>query len=180
MCMSLRAFFLLILCSLQAPFLAAQASSSPCSDAAHHLLDFWVGWWDVYNSGDGTKAGTSTIEKTMNGCAIVVDWHEADQSSEIREVFYYVVARKAWQQLWISDRGATKERHFLDRLPDGTIRFLGEITRLDGGTHLDRSTVTPLPNHRVHQLIEISRDDGKTWQPTFEGEYRAAGSERDH
>jgi hypothetical protein len=45
---------------------------------------------------------------------------------------------------------------------------------LDGGSHLDRTTLTPLPGGRVHQVIEISRDAGKTWEIAFDAEYRQA------
>ena len=38
-----------------------------------------------------------------------------------------------------------------------------------------RTTLTPLPGGRVHQLIEWSNDDGRTWQTSFEGWYRRVG-----
>jgi hypothetical protein len=36
---------------------------------------------------------------------------------------------------------------------------------------LDRTTLTPLPDDRVRQLIEISRDRGVTWQTNFDAYY---------
>jgi hypothetical protein len=57
-------------------------------------------------------------------------------------------------------------------MKDGGIRFQGEIPCLDGKSHLERTTLTPLSAGRVHQLIEISRDAGKTWEPVFDAEYR--------
>jgi hypothetical protein len=35
----------------------------------------------------------------------------------------------------------------------------------------DRTTLDPLADGRVRQLIEVSRDDGQTWVVTFEGFY---------
>jgi hypothetical protein len=144
---------------------------APCSEPPYHQLDFWIGRWNVYDRGDGALAGTSVIEKVLNGCAIEVDWHGADGSGEIRELFYYQKAAQRWRQIWVSDEGPTKERQSLPG--SATLQFLGEVRELAGGSHLDRSTVTPQPDGRIHQLIEISRDGGKTWKTSFDGEYRA-------
>jgi hypothetical protein len=152
---------------------ALDQQQSVCQqDVAYRQLDFWVGRWDVFNTSDGSKAGTSELQKILQGCAIAEEWHEADGSGEIRELFYYQKAKKLWHQVWISDAGPTKERQLIETLKDRSVRFQGEVAQLDGGSHLDRSTVTPLPGDRIHQVIEISRDGGKTWQVTFDAEYR--------
>jgi len=154
---------------------AALPAPSPCeTDSGFRALDFWVGKWNVYDSGTGERAGTSVLKRILRGCAVSVDWHDADGGGEIEELFFYEKARKTWHQVWISDTGPVKERHSIDGLPDGSVRFLGEVLRLDGTSYLDRSTVTPLASGGVHQRIEISRDGGKMWQTTFDGEYRRA------
>jgi len=155
------------------PATAAEPHPSVCQqDSAYRQLDFWIGHWDVFNTGDGSKAGTSAIEKVLGGCALAVQWQETDGSGEVREVFYYQRAKKLWRQVWISDAGPTKERGLLDAQPGGVLIFQGEVPQLDGGSHLDRSTVKALPDGRIHQIIAISRDGGKTWQSVFEAEYR--------
>lgn len=40
---------------------------------------------------------------------------------------------------------------------------------------LDRTTLTPLPGGGLRQVIEISTDQGATWQTTFVAEYRRSG-----
>ena len=65
-----------------------------------------------------------------------------------------------------------KEKKLIEEFNDGGVRFQGEIPRPDGSSYLDRTTLTPVPGDRVHQVIEISRDGGKTWQATFNAEYR--------
>jgi len=151
---------------------AVRAQSSPCeTDSAFRRLDFWVGDWDVYDP-SGALAGRSVLEKILKGCAISVDWHEADGSGEIREIFFYEKARKTWRQVWISDAGPTKERRSVGDGPDGALRFVGEVLQVDGRSHLDRSTVTAAGEGRVHQAIEISNDGGATWKTVFTGEYR--------
>ena len=88
---------------------ARAATTTPCeTDSAWHRLDFWVGRWRVYDRGDGTLAGTSAIEKLLNGCAISVDWHDAEGGGEIRELFYYQKARQRWRQIWISGSRAVE------------------------------------------------------------------------
>jgi len=149
------------------------ADASPCeADPAFHRLDFWIGDWDVYDSPGGGKAGRSVSKKILRGCAVSVDWNEANGSGEIQETFFYEKARRTWHQIWISDAGPTKERRSIEDGPGGSLRFLGEVLALDGRSYLDRSTVTPIHDGRVHQTIETSRDRGATWRTVFDGEYR--------
>jgi hypothetical protein len=145
----------------------------PCeSDPAYHKLDFWVGTWDVYDNHDGTLNGTDVVEKIVGGCAIVENWREADGSGEGKSLFYYQRARKQWKQVWVTDAGPIKEKLLVEETKDGGVRFQGEIPHPDGKSHLDRTTLTPLPDSRVHQVIEISRNAGKTWEIVFDAEYR--------
>jgi hypothetical protein len=149
---------------------AEQISTSGCSDAAYNKLDFWVGNWDVYVS--GKLDGTDVVEKILKHCAIVENWREADGSGEGKSLFYYVAATKSWKQVWVTDAGPLKEKQLIAEFPDGGVRFQGEILDRDGTSHLDRTTLTPLPGGKVHQVIEISHDAGKTWQTTYDAEYK--------
>ena len=159
-----------------APQTAAMRSiAAACNEPAYHALDFWVGEWDVYDSQDGTRAGHSVLEKILNGCAIEVNWIGVE-GEHVKELFYYDKPKQQWVQVWVGDGGATKQRRLLERLHDGSVRFQGEVAQMNGGSHLDRSTVTSLPNGRVHQVIEISRDGGKSWQPSFDAEYRRSNA----
>ena len=154
---------------------AKPTPSHPCQDdPAYHKLDFWVGKWDVYDNHDGTLNGRDIVEKIVGGCAIVENWQEADGSGEGKSLFYYQKAKKQWKQVWVTDAGPMKEKQMIEEYKDGGVRFQGEIPHLDGGSHLDRTTLTPLPGGRVHQVIEISRDAGKTWEIAFDAEYRQA------
>jgi hypothetical protein len=40
-----------------------------------------------------------------------------------------------------------------------------------GEIYLDRTTLTPLEDGRVRQLIEISTDGGHSWRSIFDGYY---------
>jgi hypothetical protein len=169
---------LLILLSTTS-FLQSQATGTrpappphPCqTDPEYQKLDFWVGTWDVYDNHDGTLNGTDVVEKIVGGCALIENWREADGSGEGKSLFYYQRAKKRWKQVWVTDAGPIKEKQLIDE-PQGGVRFQGEILHLDGSSHLDRTTLTPLPGGKVHQVIEISRDAGKTWEIVFDAEYR--------
>ncbi len=168
--------FLITLTALNAALNAQSSSrrpSHPCqSDPEYQKLDFWVGSWDVYDNHDGTLNGTDVVEKIVGGCALVENWKESDGSGEGKSLFYYQPATKLWKQVWVTDAGPIKEKALIAQTQDGGLRFQGEILHPDGKSHLDRTTLTPLPGDRVHQVIEISRDDGKTWMTVFDAEYR--------
>jgi hypothetical protein len=173
-----RALLLFLLLALNSLYSQTSASSSafpahPCeTDIDYSKLNFWVGTWDVYDNQDGTLNGTDVVEKILHGCAIVENWREADGSGEGKSLFYYQKATRQWKQVWVTDAGPIKEKRLVEEMKDGGVRFQGEIAHRDGTSHLDRTTLTPLSEGRVHQLIQISRDAGKTWETEFDADYR--------
>jgi hypothetical protein len=42
-------------------------------------LDFWISDWEVTDQTTGKKAGTSRIEKLLDGCVIHESWTGVDQ-----------------------------------------------------------------------------------------------------
>jgi hypothetical protein len=145
----------------------------PCEkNPAYHKLDFWVGQWDVFDLKSGEKDGTNRIEKILKECTLIENWTEASDGSEGKSLFYYQPSKNQWKQVWVTDAGPMKEKA-LDKSYSGDgVRFAGEIPHRDGTSHWDRTTLVPLPNHRVRQTIEISRDAGKTWEIVYDAEYR--------
>ena len=51
------------------------------------------------------------------------------------------------------------------------MRFQGEIALPSGNTCFDRTTLTPLEEGKVRQVIEVSRDGGQKWRVTFDAVY---------
>jgi hypothetical protein len=144
------------------------------SNPAYHKLDFWVGDWDVFakdEKGVEQKDGSNKIEKILDGCAIVENWRDVE-GHEGKSLFYFRPVQKDWKQVWVTDVGPMKEKTLILDTPDGGVRFQGELAKRSGGTYLDRTTLTPLMGGKVRQVIEISMDGGKTWQRTFDAEYR--------
>lgn len=161
---------LLVLCCL--PALAfAQEAETGCDDPRYALLDFWVGEWTVW-SGD-EQAGVNRIEKILGGCALLEHWHSA-AGGEGKSLFYVDSSGK-WRQVWVTARatapGGVKEKSLVTGAPPGAVRFRGRI-ETETGSYLDRTTLVPLADGTVRQLIEVSTDGGETWRPVFDAIYR--------
>ena len=172
--MKMQAIAVLALCCHSA--VSAQQSGEPhCEDAAlYHVLDFWVGEWDVYVKDE--LVGHNRIEKVLHGCAITENWSSAN-GDEGKSLFF-VDYDGHWAQIWVTDTamlpGGVKEKVMVDDPPAGAVRFQGVVRHPQAGTWVDRTTLTPRDNGDVRQLIEVSRDRGETWNPTFDALYRPA------
>jgi hypothetical protein len=138
------------------------------TDPAFHKLDFWVGRWDVF--AEGQKDGTNVIEKVLDGCAVIENWLDVE-GHEGKSLFYYNRVTGKRKQVWVTDQGPLKEKEEVPAPEPGSVRFQGEIPLRGGGTVFDRTTLTPLPDGRVRQVIEQSRDGGKTWKVGFDAIY---------
>lgn len=172
----MRRFLLVGLVGMSSLFAVPRAGAqTPCAqDAAFQRLDFWVGTWTVRDAQSEEVVGTNRIEKVLRDCALLEHWTDVRGRRGL-SLFYYDVAAQTWKQVWVTDRatapGGLKEKRLVDTLPDGRVRFQGEVTLPDGRTYLDRTTLTPLPDGRVRQVIERSTDGGTTWQTGFDAYY---------
>jgi hypothetical protein len=139
----------------------------------YRLLDFWVGEWDVRVG--AALDGHDRISRVLAGCALTEEWSDADGSKGF-SLFYYVPGSAQWRQVWVTDyasrAGGVKEKQLIAQLDDGGVRFQGTIIGPQGRTYLDRTTLTPLPSGEVHQVIELSRDQGVTWRVVYDARYR--------
>ncbi len=153
---------------------AAPAAAPHCSSVSgFHALDFWVGSWRV--TVQGQFAGTDVVAKILDGCAVTETWHDAG-GGRGQSLFYYDPFFEQWTQVWVTDeatrRGGLKIKHLVAVYPDKGTRFEGVLPGPPGSTLvLDRTTLRPVDATHVHQVIEISRDGGSTWRPTFDAIY---------
>jgi len=147
------------------------------ADPRYHDLDFWLGDWTVAEGKE--PAGTNRIEKILGGCAVVERWRAVD-GSEGQSLFFHPPGGLDWKQVWVTDRGraplGVKEKRLVARLPDGGVRFQGEIPGPAGRTILDRTTLTKLDGGRVRQVIETSIDGGATFRVGFDAVYTRSPS----
>jgi len=147
---------------------AATKNRFPCRyDLRFRQFDFWIGDWDVL-SPQGTPVGENSIESTVDGCVLTENWRGADGGHGM-SINYFDPVSGAWKQVWV-DRGGgniTLE----GRLRDGAMHLSGENRSRDGTTELIRGSWTPLPDGRVRQFFEQSKDGGETWYTWFDGYY---------
>jgi hypothetical protein len=148
----------------------------PGRDSFRSKPDFWVDRWEVFDP-KGKKDGDNLIEKILASCAIVENGTEVD-GSQGKSLFYYLRAQRRWKQVWVTDTGFVKEKTQLLDYPGPGVRFQGELPLPSGLVVLDRTTLSVLPDGRVLQIIEQSKDGGKTWS-AWEGIYVPAGKPRD-
>jgi len=156
---------------------AQQTATAPSCEERNelHLLDFWVGSWEVY-SGD-RQVGTNRIEKILDGCALMEHW-TSGTGSRGKSLFYYYPEDGRWKQVWVTEnpfgRGGVKEKAHVETLENGGTRFQGTLVTSGGREYLDRTTLVPAEDGTVVQVIEISVDGGSSWKEMFRGVYRRA------
>ena len=170
--------FLMTLWAVLPAVALAETSPGRCDELpAGGALDFWLGDWEVTDA-NGDLVGTNRITATLGGCAVQEHWTGTD-GFEGRSLFYLHSWLGQWRQVWITDSpqqpGSVKEKRQVMLFEGPGIRFRGEIMVSPEHYMQDRTTLTPLPDGRVHQLIEWSNNDGRIWQTGFEGWYRRVG-----
>lgn len=143
------------------------AGSRPCTTPAHRAFDFWIGDWDV-TTPDGAPAGTNRIESVLGGCALLEHWEGRGGAG--KSLTLYVAAERQWNQTWIDASG---NRVVLTGGLDGSRMVLRNAwTGPDGARMRSELSWTPQPDGSVRQVWRQSRDDGATYQTTFDGIYR--------
>lgn len=141
---------------------------SPSADATSHLLDFWLGSWDVLSPAR-ERLGENDITAVLGGAALIEHWRDVGGGEGMS--LFYRVAGGVWKQVWITDSAGYKEKALVGRTAHGGVIFQGVIHGRRGGHYLDRTTLTPLPGSEVRQVIETSTDGGDTWAVGFDGLY---------
>lgn len=165
-------FALACLAGAPAPLRAQQVSPPPCSAAVRGALDFWVGDWIV--TAQGQRAGTDRVERVSKGTAVIERWNGAE-GDEGTSLFSFDPYACTWHQLWITDMpervGGLKHKDLVVLIPGGGVRFQGAYPGRVAVTVLDRTTLTPLADGTVRQVIETSTDGGTTWRAGFDAVY---------
>jgi hypothetical protein len=151
-------------------------AATPCrSEPMGRALDFWIGDWKVVDAKTGAAAGSNRIERVLDGCAVIENWHGVDAGDDGKSLFTYDARRHSWEQVWVTQdttrTGGLKHKRMLGLFYGNIVKFQGELTDPKGRRILDRTTLIPLTDGRVRQTIEWSRDRGKTWQTGFDAYY---------
>jgi hypothetical protein len=147
----------------------SQASAPACASTAHRAFDFWIGDWDVV-SPDGKPAGTSKVERILDGCVIMENWSTSGAPYSGKSFNTYNPADGTWTQHWVDTGG-------MSVLMTGSFHgknlvYGRDLVRKDGKAAKARMTFFNLGDGRVRQLVEQSIDAGQTWNTQFDYTYR--------
>jgi hypothetical protein len=148
---------------------AAQTPSTACTSPEHRQFDFWVGRWQVSETGKSAVVAYSLIEKLYDGCAIRENWMPKTSAGG-GSLNGWRPDEKAWRQVWLDKDGSWAE--FKGGWNGKAMVLVGEWP--DGKPRRIRMTYTKEPDGSVRQLGEESRDGGRTWGPSFDFTYRPA------
>ena len=143
--------------------LASPASPSPCSAPGYRQFDFWIGDWDVYDTGDAKPSMHIRVERILDGCALRESY--TDVNGMIGESLnVYDAARKTWQQTWATNRGQVL---LLEGKLEGEKMVFRATEQTASGPLLWRAAWIP-QGAEVRETAETSSDGGKTWKPKFD------------
>ena len=143
-----------------------------CGSAEYRQFDFWVGSWDVYQTGGSQLVAHSLIESVYNGCGVRENWMPLKAENSGGSLNIYVPSEKMWRQTWIDSSGARVD--FKGGLVGAAMVLEGywQDFLAPGKGALVRMTYSSSADGSVRQFGEASEDNGKSWHPNFDFTYR--------
>jgi tetratricopeptide (TPR) repeat protein len=150
-----------------------ERNARPCAFRAEsRQLDFWIGEWDVTQTGApaGVNASKSRVESVENGC-VIAEYYETPTGYAGRSYNAYEPGRKRWEQFWVDNVGGL--HHYTGQARDGNMYYEAEFTAPGAAAPTrNRMTFFNQGPDQVRQLGEQSADGGKTWTVTYDLTYR--------
>lgn len=156
------------------PTLAVPAPANPCDEEPYRQLDFWVGEWDVYQTGTDIQVATSLVERVSYGCAIREAWMPL-RGPDGASLSTFDPVDGVWHQLWIGPQPGRV--FFRGGMSGGEMVLTGYwgVTP-DGQPNLMRMAYSRNADGSVRQHGDASTDHGMTWVPSFDLNYRPRGN----
>lgn len=169
-----RAAWLILLaalngCASRAVEPAIAEPTAACSSAAQRQFDFWLGDWEVA-AVDQAPHATNRISRQAQGCALLEQYQTQSGYTGL-SLNWYDPKDQAWHQTWTDNSGVILHLR-------GGLNAAGQMVlagdRIDGQGQAvrDRISWTALPDGRVAQRWDVSRDNGNEWETIFDGRYR--------
>jgi tetratricopeptide (TPR) repeat protein len=146
------------------------ANARPCeSDANFRRFDFWVGEWDVQQTGvPRAPAGAqSRVERILDGCVILENWFPGAGGPSGRSFNTYNRVTRKWEQYWVDASGRITH-YFGEFRDDGNLYY--EADQFGSGNKVRMTFFNQGPD-QVRQLGHLSTDGGKTWTVSFDLTY---------
>lgn len=114
--------------------------------------------------------GTNRITAILAGCGLQEEWTSADGRTRGVSHNAYTAADRSWHQAWI-DTSANRLDLVGGRVGDAMVLEQKPSIGTRGAGVWQRITWTPLPDGRVRQHWEVSKDGGRSWTTSFDGYY---------
>jgi len=146
-----------------------RAPPQNCTAAEHRQLDFWLGHWNVFQTGTQTMVGAAHVEQIYNGCAIRETWRPFDMN-EGGSVSSYDRVAGVWRQNWVD---STAERiDYAGRLDNGRMVLIAQRPARSGEAQRQTRVTQWRDGETVRQVGEMSVDGGRSWAPSYDYTYR--------
>lgn len=143
-----------------------------CSGPEYRQFDFWIGDWDVLETGKREVAARTRVARILDGCFLREDC-ESTNGLKGQSFSLYDASRRMWHQSWATNKGQLLTIE--GRLKDGEMVLSGAERTADGAERLVRGTWKPI-NGGVRETAVSSLDGGKTWQLWFDLVFRPHSS----
>jgi len=142
----------------------------PCSANPHsRQFDFWIGEWDVYQTGTKNLVGHSIIQSISGGCAILENWTSLAGAHNGKSINYYDTTVKYWEQDWVGSSGDIQR--FTNGKYENEKMTFAYTTTQNGQKAFGNFIFYNLGPDKVRQFQDISVDDGKTFQVSYDFTY---------
>ncbi len=142
--------------------------AADCSDKNYQDFDFWLGEWQVTSKADDVIRFNS-ISKINNGCTILEEY--SSPSGYVgKSLNIYDQHTKKWYQTWTDSSGLLLQLR--GGIKQGTMVMVGETLNDSQQTTINQIHWIPNEDGTVRQHWQVSQDNGKTWQTTFDGLYK--------
>lgn len=143
------------------------AIAPACAAEPYRAFDFWLGTWDVRDTSNAVVA-RNVITRGNRGCTLHENY-SARGAFTGQSINAYDATRGRWFQTWSDVSGTLLLLE--GQSPRAGVMVLEGDRRDRQGPLRDCITWTLLPDGRVRQLWESTRDRGATWRPVFDGHY---------
>src|SRR5215469_9182743 len=92
----------------------ADHNAFPCKyKPEYQQFDFWIGEWDVKQTGIDQQVGSSSIQKILDGCVVLENWTGGIGGTG-KSLNIYDSNTNKWEQYWVDSTG-------------GRILFIGQL-----------------------------------------------------
>jgi len=158
----------LVLAAAVASLQAFPAAAAPagCHGKEYRAFDFAVGTWTAHNM-KGEVNGKADNTKALSGCSIRMHW--TGRTYEGTNNNAYDDSRGIWQKAWFDNTGGVELS--TGTFVNGSLVYTGVDYDKGVAVEMHRETWSLLPDGRMRERYEISKDRGKTWEVSFTTHY---------